>query len=343
MRIAVLLGGLSAERNISYLSGRAITFALRERGHTVVALDPAKGVNCEVSDDELRSATAREVTDSELESFHPDRLLECINSPHMLSADVVFIALHGKYGEDGYIQSLLDLKGIKYTGSGMLASGVAMDKALSKMLFQVGGIPSPYWVSLTPDQADDIAALEETRREMAGGMVVVKPNDQGSTVGMTIVDSQVLEDLAHAVKLAGKYSQTILIERYIPGRELTVAVLGNDAFPVIEIEPKEGFYDYANKYTKGKTEYHCPADISEEVRDHVMNLAVTAHHVLGCTGYSRVDFRLNDENLPYCLEVNTVPGFTETSLVPMAAKVAGLTFAELCEGIIRLAGVDIPE
>jgi len=342
MNIAVLLGGISPERNISFLSGRAITFALRERGHNVVSLDPALGANCAVSDDTLRSATAREVTDEELAGFNPLKLMECITSSAFTNIDAVFIALHGKYGEDGYVQSLLDLRNIPYSGSGMLASAVAMDKALSKMLYQVGGIPTPHWVTVEPSYANDIAALEEVRKEIKGPLVV-KPNDQGSTVGMTIVEGNTTDEISDAIRLASKYSQVILVEQYIPGRELTVAVLGNDALPIIEIEPKEGFYDYANKYTKGRTEYHCPADLPEEVVDHVLNLAVTAHHITGCRAYSRVDFRLNDDNFPFCLEVNTVPGFTETSLVPMAAKVAGLEFADLCEEILRLSGVDVPE
>lgn len=336
MNIAVLLGGLSPERNISFLSGRAAVSALRGRGHTVVAIDPARGANGVVTDDELQSATAREVTAEELASFSPIRLMECITSDQFNDIDLVFILLHGQYGEDGYVQSLLDLRGIPYTGSTMLASAAAMDKGLSKMLFQVAGIPTPYWVSVTPEQADDNDLLGEVIKEINGPMVV-KPNDQGSTVGMTILQRVSEEDLAAAIRLAGQFTRSILVERYIPGRELTVAVLGNEALPIIEIEPKEGFYDYSNKYTKGKTEYHCPADLSEEVQDHVQNLAVAAHHILGCRAYSRIDFRLTEDNIPYCLEVNTIPGFTETSLVPMAARAAGIEFGELCEEIIRLS------
>jgi D-alanine-D-alanine ligase len=339
MKLAVLLGGMSPERNISFLSGRAIASALRELGHNVVAIDPARGADCVVSDVELKQITAAEVSDAELASFNPHKLIECINTEEMSSVDAAFIALHGKYGEDGYIQSLLDLRGIPYTGSGMLSSAVTMDKAMSKMLFQVGGITTPHWITVRPDHADDLLALEEIRREMKGPFVV-KPNDQGSTVGLTIVESGVTDDIADAIRIAAKYTSTILIERFIEGRELTVAVLGDEALPVIEIEPKEGFYDYTNKYTKGRTEYHCPADLSEEVRDHVMNLATTAHQILGCTAFSRVDFRLDDDNIPFCLEVNTIPGFTETSLVPMSASVAGLSFSELCEEILRLSNIE---
>jgi len=336
MKIAVLLGGIGPERNISMLSGRAIIKALREQGHTVVAVDPAKGANSLVSDDTLAQATNASVSAEELASYSPRSLMECVNSGILDDQDVVFIMLHGRYGEDGYIQSLLDLRGIPYTGSGMLASGIAMDKALTKMLFQVGGIPTAYWVTVTADQATDPEALGQIRQELPG-QVVVKPNDQGSTVGMTIVDTTVIDDLSRAIKHAAQFSDTILIERYIKGRELTVAILGDEALPVVEIVPKEGFYDYENKYTKGRSDYYCPADLTEEVADHILNLAVTAHHMVGCRAFSRVDFLLNEDNLPVCLEVNTIPGFTELSLFPMAAREAGLEFGPLCEEIINLS------
>ncbi len=336
MKIAVLLGGLSPERNISYLSGRAAVSALRARGHEVIAIDPARGANGLVDDAALAAATASAVTQEELDAFDPSALIACITSDLFNGVDLVFILLHGRYGEDGYVQGLLDLRGIPYTGSTMLASAAAMDKGLSKMLFQVAGIPTPHWVSLSPDQADDAELLAEALREI-NGPCVVKPNDQGSTVGMTILDRPDVDALAEAVRVAGQFSSTILVERYIPGRELTVAVLGTEALPIIEIAPKEGYYDYANKYTKGKTEYHCPAELSEEVQHHVQNLAVAAHQVLGCRAYSRIDFRLTEDGLPFCLEVNTIPGFTETSLVPMAARAAGIEFGDLCEEIIRLS------
>ncbi len=336
MNIALLLGGISTERNISMISGRAVTKALRGLGHTVTPIDPASGI---LTDAELEAATAAPVSDEWLRSADPTRILQLPTIAQVREADVVYNVLHGKYGEDGYIQSILDIHGIRYTGSGMLASAVAMDKVMSKMLFQVGGIPTPHWVTVKPSQARNEQVLEEIRREIPGA-IVVKPNDQGSTVGMTIVESGILDEVSAAIQLAGKYSDTILIEQYIPGRELTVAVLGEEALPVIEIIPHEGFYDYTHKYTKGQTEYQCPADISEEVRDHIMNLAVTAHHILGCKAISRVDFRLTEDNMPVCLEVNTSPGFTELSLVPMAAREAGIEFGPLCEEIIRLSTED---
>ncbi len=336
MKIVVLLGGISPERNISLLSGRAFTFALRERGHTVVAVDPSLGANGVLTDDDLRAATAREVTAEELASFEPRKLVECIQGPLFDNVDIVFIGLHGRYGEDGYVQSLLDLRGIPYTGSGMLASAIAMDKAMSKLLFAMAGIPSAHWVTVDPKDADNETLLMEVLQEI-NGPLVVKPNDQGSTVGMTILDRPTVESLREAVLTAGQFSKLALIERYIGGRELTVPVLGGEALPIIEIIPHDGYYDYANKYTKGRTDYECPAALSEEVQHHVQNLAVAAHGILGCRAYSRVDFRLNEENMPYCLEVNTLPGCTETSLVPMAARQAGIEFGDLLEEIIRLS------
>lgn len=333
MNIALLLGGLSPERNISLISGRAVTKALRAMGHTVHPIDPASGL---LSDADLEQATAAPVSSEWLATADHTSIARLASIAEIKNADIVYNVLHGKYGEDGYVQAILDLHGIKYTGSGMIASAVAMDKAMSKMLFAVGGIPTPHWVTVKPDQATDEQVLNEVRREL-GSTIVVKPNDQGSTVGMTIVSSGVLEDISEAITKAAAYSETILIEQYIPGRELTVAVLGNDALPVIEIAPQDGFYDYQHKYTKGETQYYCPADISEEVRDHIMNLAVTAHQILGCKAISRVDFRLNEDNIPVCLEVNTSPGFTELSLFPMAAREAGIEFGPLCEEIIRLS------
>lgn len=336
MNIAVLMGGISSERNISMLSGRAVTRALRERGHTVRAFDPSRGAQAELSEADLDAATNAAVTPEQLASFRREALLECVASGQLDGVDIVFNLLHGQYGEDGHMQSLLHLRGLRFTGSGMLASAVAMDKGLAKMLFQASGIPTAAWATLTAADAHDLDLIEEVRQELKGP-VVVKPNDGGSTVGMTIVHSGELHDLQAAVATAAQYTNSIIVERYVQGREFTVAVLGDRALPIIEIVPHEGYYDYENKYTKGRTEYFCPADVEEHISNHMMSLAVTAHRVLGCTTYSRIDFLLTEENLPVCLEVNTVPGFTELSLVPMAARAEGIEFGELCEEIIRLS------
>lgn len=334
MNIIVLLGGISPERNISLLSGRAAYRALLSKGHRVTAVDPSRGSNCVVTQEELNAAVAAPVSNEELSKFSPMSIVECITSEIFADVDVVFIALHGRYGEDGYVQSLLDLRGIPYTGSNMLASALAMDKTATKVMLRASGVPTPPWVALRANDSTDSAMLTSCIEQL-GSQLVVKPNDQGSTVGMTILHDATPTTLGSAVVEACRYSRVALLETYIPGRELTVAVLGFDALPVIEISPKEGYYDYANKYTKGKTQYQCPAQLSDDIAFHVQSLAVTAHEVVGCAVYSRVDFRLHPDGTPWCLEVNTIPGFTETSLVPMAASECGIAFEDLCEIIIE--------
>jgi D-alanine-D-alanine ligase len=336
MNIAVLLGGISPERNVSFASGKAIAEALMAAGHTVRLIDPARGADCEISIEEISLTMDREVTDEELLSFQPGNLLACVNSAAFDGIDIVFLALHGRYGEDGYIQSLLDLRGIRYTGSKMASSALAMDKIMSKRLMHSVGIPTPEWTVAGPEQADDYAFLEEVRNEIRGKLVV-KPNDQGSTVGVTIVENGNLDDIRIAIHEALRYSSLALIEKFIAGREVTVGVLGGEALPVVEIIPHDGFYDYQHKYSKGHTEYQCPADILEHDTEFLQNLAATAHHVLGCTAYSRVDFRIDEDGSPFCLEVNTLPGMTSQSLLPKAAAAAEIDFTALCEKIIELS------
>ncbi|HYF01969.1 MAG TPA: D-alanine--D-alanine ligase [Patescibacteria group bacterium] len=336
MNIAVLLGGISSERNISLLSGRAITRALREKGHSVKAIDPMRGADGLMTDEELDQVKAAEITAAELKKFDPRKLMECINSDLFNDVEVVFIALHGKYGEDGSIQTLLELRGIPYTGTNVLSSAIAMDKNMSKMLFASGGVSTAPWIAITREQFEDMDLISEIRGEL-GRDLVIKANDQGSTVGMYIVKNAHQDEIKEAIAKAGDFSDMVLIEKYIAGRELTVPVVGDEALPIIEIIPHEGFYDFTNKYTKGNTEYVCPADLSADVTDFVQNLAIAAHRSLGCSVLSRVDFRLDEDNQPFCLEVNTIPGFTETSLVPKAAKEVGIEFGDLCEQIIELS------
>lgn len=335
MKIAVMMGGISPERNVSLNSGKAVFNALKERGHDVTAHDPSRGAACMLDIDTLEIPSTPP-TPEELAWFSTKKLLECASSNCLDGVDVVFSVLHGFAGEDGMMQALLEARGIKYTGSKVLASALAMDKVMSKIMLLAAGVPTPEWTTVraTHEITDDL--LKEIRADFRLGMVV-KPNDQGSTVGMTIVKSGNLDDIENAIRLALQYSSVALIENYIEGRELTVAVLGSEALPIVEIIPDGGFYDYAHKYTKGMSEYMCPAEMDEEVAAFVQQLAVTSHKVLGCSGYSRVDFRLDEENHPWCLEVNTLPGMTATSLVPKAAAAAGIEFADLCERIIELS------
>lgn len=334
MNIAVLLGGISPERNVSFTSGQAVARALEELGHTVTLIDPARGADCAIDYSDITVTASTPVTMEELQSFRPLALVECVQSGVLDGVDIAFLALHGRYSEDGYLQSLLDMRGIRYTGSGMMSSAIAMDKVMAKRVMHARNIPTPEGAAATAE------ANEETFQSFAehfDGPVVVKPNDQGSTVGVTIVERCDAEEIGKAVREALRFSSTVLVEQFIPGREFTVSVLGGVALPVVEIIPHEGFYDYEHKYTKGHTEYVCPADLLEQDSEFMQNLAEAAYEALGCRAYCRVDFRMDDEHSPFCLEVNTLPGMTPQSLFPKAAAAAGMSFGELCEKIIELS------
>lgn len=336
MRIAVIFGGISTERNVSISGGRAVVDALRSLGYDVVPVDPAYGKDGHLKAEEQINNINHFPTIDELKKFSPKAIIDCINSEIFDNIDCAFIVLHGKYGEDGIIQSLLELRGIPYTGSGVKANAIAIDKATTKNLMLVAGVPVPPGMLVSPEIARNYDVLREIRNEL-GSQLVIKPNDQGSTIGLTIVQDGNLDDISNGITEAGKYCNDILIEQYIPGREITVGIVGDMALPVIEIIPESGFYDYEHKYTKGKTQYICPAEIDENIAEFAKGLALTAHNVIGCSGFSRSDFRLNDDGQPIFIEINTIPGFTATSLVPKAAKQLGIEFPELCDRIIKLA------
>jgi D-alanine-D-alanine ligase len=336
MKIAVICGGISPERNVSITGGKAVKEALEFKNHQIVMIDPAYGIEGNSSPDFNNADMSKFPTIEELAQFNPKSYINCINSSLFDDVEVAFIVLHGKYGEDGLIQSLLQLRGIPYTGSGVKASSLAMDKASSKLMFSAAGILTPQFTILSSEEAENHETFNELRKFL-GKKMVIKPNDQGSTIGLTIIDDGNLDDIENAVKLALKYSSTALVERFIEGLELTVSIVGNDVLPVIEIITEDGFYDYEHKYTKGRTEYICPAHISEDIAEFTQTMAMSAYNAIGCSGFARVDFRLDEDGQPYCLEVNTIPGFTSQSLVPMAARETGVEFPELCENIINLA------
>jgi D-alanine-D-alanine ligase len=326
MKVAVLMGGRSSEREISLRTGRGIACALRALGHDVTSVDAADGAVLAAGDEEGGARVLAEV-----QRLPVQAQVALAGTPAVREADVVYIALHGTFGEDGRIQALLELAGKRYTGSGVLASALAMDKAMSKRLFVDAGVPTPRWKLC---RAGEWAGAAEI--EACGGVpVVVKPNQEGSTVGLTILRE--MGDLRPALELAARYGDAILVEEYIPGRELTVAVLEDEALPVVEIRPKSGFYDYENKYTAGRTDYFCPADLPGSLAQRVRELGVVAARTLGCSGVSRADFRLSPQEVPYCLEVNTIPGMTPTSLVPMAAKAVGMTYEDVVARALELA------
>jgi D-alanine-D-alanine ligase len=334
MKVAVLMGGTTSEREISLRTGRGMAQALRQLGHEVLAVDAANGRLLPAGDEEKGAAPGGTVVDLEPRGG-PTAL---VSAAAIRDAEVVLIALHGGAGENGTLQALLDLAGKPYTGSGVMASAIAIHKAMSKRIFEQAGIPTPAWVLVRVDEplAGSLVAGEVPGHVKALGLpLVVKPNEEGSTVGLTIVTEWA--GLPAAFQLAARFGQEILLERYIEGRELTVAVLGDQALPIVEIRPKSGFYDYESKYTAGRSEYFCPADLPEPLAEHVRTLGVSAARVLDCRGVSRVDFRLDPEGIPWCLEVNTIPGMTPTSLVPMAAKAAGMSYEQVVQRMLDLA------
>ncbi|MEZ5063334.1 MAG: D-alanine--D-alanine ligase [bacterium] len=340
-RVAVLMGGESRERDVSRVTGTAVAKALAERGFDVMLLDTRDGLL------RLDAAPVQRIGErppgEEPGDRRPvasgesaaDRTLLPGGIPGLAEVDVVFVALHGGWGEDGTVQATFEMMGIPYTGSGVLASALAMDKERAKRMMRDAGVATPAWALLdvapgtTPADAD----LERVSRDLPGRLVV-KPNAEGSTVGLTVVDRP--EDLRAAVETAARYDRRVLIEEYVAGRELTVAVLGGETLPIVEIVPQGGIYTYEAKYTQGKSRYEVPAALPDELTAAVRRASRRVFDLLGCEGYARVDWRLREDGTFLCLEVNTVPGMTPLSLVPMAARAAGIEFGELLERIVRL-------
>jgi D-alanine-D-alanine ligase len=335
MRVLLLAGGNSSENQVSLNTGAAIYESLRRSGHLVQAIDPASGRNLLLGDGTFDAKLPTPDSKSTNDASDARALARVLTKPTVGDVDVVFIALHGGAGENGTIQSLLDLSGITYTGSGMAASAIAMNKAITKRLFASAGIPTPKWALYRCSGHQDAAHIAgeiETEFELP---VIVKPNDGGSTVGLTKVTCS--SELHAAIECAAKESREILVEDYISGRELTVAVLDGEAFPVVEIRPKSGIYDYEAKYTKGKSEYLAPSPIPEHISDKVREAATKAFDLIGAAGLARIDFLYREPEEYYCLEVNTLPGMTNLSLAPMAAKCVGISFDQLVERIIQSA------
>jgi D-alanine-D-alanine ligase len=303
-KVGVLMGGPSAEREVSLNTGMAILTALLEKGYQAIGID-----------------------------LEPKRFVAQINEAEV---DIVFNAIHGIFGEDGRIQGALELLGIPYTGSGVLASAIAMDKGISKRLFLSAGVPTPK--SHLYDRKLAMGDLTAAIACEFGIPVVVKSATQGSSIGVVIVEAAV--DLSAAVEEAFTYSDQILVEEFICGREITIAVICDEDFealPIVEIAPRSGRYDYHSKYTKGATEYIVPAQLPETVTMAAQQAAIAACRVVGCSGVARVDIMLDAAEQPYVLEINTIPGMTATSLVPKAAAAMGLSFADLCEKILLMA------
>lgn len=305
MKIAVLYGGVSNEREVSISSSKGIIQALKNNGHEVIGID-----------------------------FHPERLDEIV----ALDVDVVFIGLHGKYGEDGSLQGLLDMLNLPYVGSGVLASSLAMDKYKAKRMFQSVGIPTAKDKQVYFTKDKDLDSMINDIHSSFSFPFVIKPNREGSTVGLTVVKSET--DTGPALEKAFQSDTVVLVEQFIDGIELTVPVIGKQdeerALPIIEIVPKNEIYDYESKYSEGGSEHIIPARISDALTEQIKDYAIRAHRVLGCETYSRVDFLLTNDGVPYILEVNTLPGMTPTSLFPDSAESEGLHYDEMIEMLVQL-------
>lgn len=293
-RVGVLMGGISSERDISFKSGKAVIQGLKRRGYNVTAID-----------------------------VDPDLAIK-LKRKHIGAA---FIALHGRWGEDGSVQGLLEIMGIPYTGSGVLGSAMAMDKVVMKMMFESMGIPSPAYT-----QAED------------GGTVhfplpfIVKPANEGSTIGISIVKKQ--KEVMAAIKKARMFDKKVMIEKYIEGDEITVGIVNGEALPVVQVKPSSGFYDFEAKYTKGMTEYIVPAKIDKTIAKKAGDIAMEVYKAFELAGCVRIDM-LVDDDLPKVIDINTSPGMTETSLVPKAWESLGRTFDELVEAILMEASLKI--
>ena len=330
MQITVLTGGATAERAVAFASASQIVAGLRNRGHAVTVVDTATGVFDERAEREhLSGAVGVAPPSVEALAERERRMLSegLAELPALRQADVLFLAVHGGSLEGGTLQAVLDVIGVPYTGSGPLASALAMDKDLAKKLFRATGVPVPAWF-MAPVAPDDVTTA-------LGWPVIVKPSKQGSSVGLTLVKKA--QDLDGAVQLAHRYDDEVMAEQYIPGRELTVGVLGDVPLPVGEIVSTHELFDYETKYTPGMSAETFPAKIDTLLARQLQEYALMAHRALKLSGYSRVDFRVSPEGDIFCLEANSLPGMTRTSLFPQAAQAAGIAFPELCERIARLA------
>ncbi len=329
MRIAVLMGGTSEERDVSLASGCQVAAALREAGHEVSAVDTAGGA--------LSPGEEAKILDRGMDAAPPDALEADVTAtgdagaftgiPQISEADLLFLTLHGGEGEDGTVQALLDLSGLPYVGSGMLGCALAMDKDVSKRLFRDARVPTPAWILGNPTAG-------EVEEEL-GIPVIVKPASGGSSVRLHLAHD--FSELEAALEEAREVEGRAFCEAYVRGREFTVGIIGDETLPVGEIVPANELFDYESKYQPGMAEEIFPADVDHETATELQRLAFRVHKLLRLRDFSRVDFMVDDDGRPWCLEANTLPGMTSNSLLPKAGKAAGLSFPELCDRICRIA------
>ena len=345
MDIIVLAGGLSTERDVSFKTGSMVTKALRENGHRVIMLDVFMGYSDKEENLEGVFERAEEISVqvADIPEQAPDLAKvkasrkdqsDCFFGPNVLRmcqmADIAFMALHGENGENGKVQAALDLFGIKYTGSDYLSSAIAMNKGIAKQFFRANGIPTPNGLAMTKEKRND--NIEELGLSLP---IIVKPCCGGSSIGVTIVRNA--EEFKSALDEAFHWEDELIIEEFVQGREFSCGVIEGKALPVIEIAPIQGFYDYKNKYKAGSAVETCPADLPEEVSKQMQAYAEAAAKAIGLNTYSRSDFLISEKGEMYCLESNTLPGMTPTSLLPQEAAAVGINFNQLCEKIIEIS------
>lgn len=339
MKIVVLAGGLSPERDVSLVTGSKVCEALRQNGHKVILMDVFMGREgddvarwFEKSEEVSAKVTGIAETAPDLAAVKASRAdqSDCFFGPNVITlcrmADIVFMALHGENGENGKIQAAFDLFGIRYTGSDYLSSAIAMNKELAKKVLAAGGVPVPRGFSVKKGV--------ETKKQ-PGFPCVVKPCCGGSSIGVSIVNNQ--KEYEQALREAFLWEDEVVVEQYIQGREFSICVIDGKALPIIEIAPISGFYDYKNKYQAGSTIETCPAELPQIQTKEMQGYAELAAQVIGLDTYSRMDFLMDDDGRMYCLEANTLPGMTPTSLIPQEAAAIGIGYNELCEQLIQIS------
>lgn len=324
--IALIVGGVSSEREISLKSGYGVYQALKNKTeYNVTVIDPALGINQYDNNDDYFT--------KKLDVVDKSNFVKTFALDLFKKIDVAFIILHGTYGEDGLIQNIMETLNIKYTGSRAFSCALSMNKKISKIIFEKYGIRTPLWLSFDIN-VDGNSIYEKIDNEI-GYPLIIKPKSEGSSVGMSVCYGQ--DDLKGCIEKAAMYSNEIIVERFIKGREFTVGVLGDKVLPPLEIKPKHDFYDYECKYTKGMTEYIVPADIPKQLTNKLQHLALQAVKSIDAFGFPRVDFIVDNNDEPYILEINALPGLTETSLFPKMANAVGISYEQLVEEIIKLA------
>jgi D-alanine-D-alanine ligase len=329
MKIAVLMGGNSEEREVSLSSGAEVARALREAGHDVVAVDTTRGVLSGEEEDALLASGVQvdPPAPDALDLLDTGDTTALTRAPEVAETDLLFLALHGGSGEDGTLQTLLELTGLPFVGSGPVGCALAMDKDLTKRLLRDEEIPTPDWM-MAPAMTDEVVAR-------LGLPVIVKPVSGGSTLGLTLVRRP--DEIHAAVNLAFEYDDQVMFEAFVSGREVTVGILGDVALPVGEIIPAHELFDYECKYQPGMAEEIFPADLPQALASHIQELALKVHRILRLREFSRVDFVLDGAGVPWCLEANSLPGLTSNSLLPKAARAAGIPFPDLCHRIAMMA------